>query len=1569
MRIGVLGPLEVSREGRPVALGGPKQRAVLAHLVVRANHVVPAETLIDQVWGDEPPVAARNSLQSYVSHLRKALGPDRLEGRAPGYVLHLAPEELDASRFETLLAEAGGTGGDTDRAAAILREALALWRGPAFADLAGEPALDGEITRLDELRLRAVEMRVEADLAAGRHGAVVAELEVLTRQHPLRERLWGSLMLALYRSGRQADGLATYGRARETLAEELGVDPSPELRNLHERILRQDPDLEIKGEPLRGYRLLERVGEGTFGVVYRAIQVHVGREVAVKAIHPELANQPDFVRRFEREAQLVARLEQPHVVPLYDYWREPGAAYLVMRYLRGGTLEDLLAEGRLPVERVADVLDQLASALATAHRQGVVHRDVKPGNVLLDEEGNAYLSDFGIAVAAGTILKPTETMDRETAAYLSPEQIRLEPTTPRSDVYSLGVVLFEMVTGGHPFAGESLDDPIDLHRDRPLPSPRAMRPDLPPEVDAVIARATAKDPIARFAGAPELAAAFRSAIAAPAGPSPERVEIRNPYKGLRAFLEADAADFFGRETLVRRLVERMAEPSTRSRFLCVVGPSGSGKSSVVRAGLLPALRRGAVDGSDRWFVVDVMPGRHPLRELEAALLGIAVEPPPSLVEELERDELGLAHAVERVLPDPEAELLIVLDQLDEAFTLVDDAERAQLLEIVRAAVEAPRGRLRVVATLRADLFDQPLSVRGFGELLAERTEAITPMTAAQLERSIVGPAERVGLEVEPGLAAAMVADVMDRPGALPLLQYALTELAEREERALTLDAYRSIGGVSGALARRAEALFQPLNQTARVACRQLFLRLVALADGTEGTRRRVRRSELMSLADVRSMDGVIETFGRHRLLTFDRDPDSREPTVEIAHEALIGEWDRLRDWVEASRDDLRLHARIAAATEDWMRDGRSPDDLLTGSKLAQAEEAAGGDSIALTQTERAYIDAAVAQREAEREAERIRHERELRLERRSVRRLRSLVAVLAVASLVAAGLTTVAIDRSREARRSAERETVGLLTSQSVASLNTDPDLSLVLAMHAVDAVSPGETVPAATVEALHWAIQEAGVEYPADGPVAVVEGPLGRRGVIDLPFADLAELVRANATRPFEPEECRQFFGTSACPRPPSSFPANLAAEPIRAIVPPDPARPLAGTTVTLYTLFLEEPWPADLQRELAAFFETTGIEVRHTMAPADFELWIRERVAAGDAPDLAFFSQPGGVASYARNGDLVDLGTYMNVEQLRRDQSPYLVSLGSVGAEGTSAPSKGGLYGAFVDLNVKSLVWYSAAAFRAAGYRVPESWDELIDLSDHMVEDGHTPWCFGFESDTADGWPGTDWIENIVLAGAGPKAYDRWALHDIVFDSPTIREAFRRLDQILFTDGYVYGGAAGAAATPFYEALVPMVENDPPACWLHQGGDFMGKLLPEGSVGTKFEVFPFPPLAQESVGAVMGGGDMVAAFVDRPEVRSFVRFLLSPEYGLERAPLGHAFISANRRFDLGAYQAFDRREADLVRQALADDAFRFDASDLMPPEVGQFPFWSAMMTYLAEGPDSLDRILAELDAAWPRG
>ena len=237
----ILGPLEVWDGDRRLDLVGSKRRAVLALLLLHANEVVSIDRLVDQVWGDKAPRNAAAALQTHVSRLRKELGAEAVATRAWGYVLRTEPGAIDLERFQRLVAEADNL--PARERAGKLREALALWRGGPLEDLAFEPALSKDIARLEELRLAVVENRIDADLEAGSHSGMVGELETLIAENPLRERLRGQLILALYRSGRQAEALEVYRETRRVLTEELGLEPSPELRELERAILQQDPAL------------------------------------------------------------------------------------------------------------------------------------------------------------------------------------------------------------------------------------------------------------------------------------------------------------------------------------------------------------------------------------------------------------------------------------------------------------------------------------------------------------------------------------------------------------------------------------------------------------------------------------------------------------------------------------------------------------------------------------------------------------------------------------------------------------------------------------------------------------------------------------------------------------------------------------------------------------------------------------------------------------------------------------------------------------------------------------------------------------------------------------------------------------------------------------------------------------------------------------------------------------------------------------------------------------------------------------------------------------------------------
>ncbi len=241
----LLGPLEVTSDGNTVGLAGQRQRALLALLLVRAGELVPSERLIDELWGEQPPRTATTSLQNSISQLRKLLGPDVVETRAPGYMLRVDRTAIDVHRFDQMIRSSRSK--PAAERAATLREALELWRGPPLAEFELEPFAQSEIRRLSDLRLAALEDRIEADLELGRHGEVIGELEALLAQEPLRERPRGQLMLALYRSGRQAEALAVYQDARRVLTDELGIEPSASLQKLHGAILRQEFGLDPGG--------------------------------------------------------------------------------------------------------------------------------------------------------------------------------------------------------------------------------------------------------------------------------------------------------------------------------------------------------------------------------------------------------------------------------------------------------------------------------------------------------------------------------------------------------------------------------------------------------------------------------------------------------------------------------------------------------------------------------------------------------------------------------------------------------------------------------------------------------------------------------------------------------------------------------------------------------------------------------------------------------------------------------------------------------------------------------------------------------------------------------------------------------------------------------------------------------------------------------------------------------------------------------------------------------------------------------------------------------------------------
>lgn len=723
MEFRVLGALEAGAGTVVADLGPPKQRALLAILVLHVGEIVSVDRLTDLLWGDDPPRTAAHSIQIYVSELRKALEPIArrrlIHTRAPGYQLEASADDVDAKRFEALVAQGAAElqGGRHAEAVASLRAALDLWRGPVLSDFAYDEFAQPYVQRFHDLHLDAVETLAAAELAGGQGGRVVPLLEAAIREDPLRERSRELLMLALYRSGRHPEALRTYDQFRELLVEELGLEPSPPLQRLRDRVLLHDPSL------------------------------------------------------------------VPH----------------------------------------------------------------------------------------------------------DPEERSASPT-------------------------------------------------------------------------------------------------RNPYKGLQAFGEGDARDFFGREAMVERLIGSL---TAGQRLIALVGPSGSGKSSVVAAGLVPRLREGGVPGSEHWAIASVTLGPDPAADVRTAIAHAARAAPSSAD--------GLPTSVDG------KPLMLVIDGFEQLFTAADETRRSQFLSRLASAVSDPASQLVVLLTLRADYYDRPLQHPEFGEVFVPGVVHVLPMSARELEAAILRPAESVGVRVEPALLAELVAETVARPGSLPLLQFALTELFEgRNGGEVTHAGYAALGGLRGVLSRRAEAAFLSLGAEEQRVAIQLFLRLVRLGRGTADTRRRLTLAEVTDLGtDAVALSDVLTTFGRHRLLTFDHDPATGLATVELAHEALLTEWERLAGWIDRHRSALRRRDALVAAVDEWELSGRDPEYLLGGSRLTELDAWSREGSLDLTSREREFLDAGLARERVASEAEMARAQEHRRLARSARMRLIGLAVALVV--LVGAG--------------------------------------------------------------------------------------------------------------------------------------------------------------------------------------------------------------------------------------------------------------------------------------------------------------------------------------------------------------------------------------------------------------------------------------------------------------------------------------------------------------------------------------------------------------------------------------
>jgi serine/threonine protein kinase/formylglycine-generating enzyme required for sulfatase activity len=787
------------------------------------------------------------------------------------------------------------------------------------------------------------------------------------------------------------------------------------------------------------------LGRGGMGAVYLAHDTILDRAVALKLLR--VSTTEDSRLRFLTEARALARLDHPNVIAIFRAGTTGGGEpYLVQELVRGASLDRLGLP--LPERRCLELATAIARGLAAAHRHGVLHRDVKPSNIMIDDAGTPRLLDFGLAkltgaapvelaplartdaapagpvpdVAATAELAPpapggpaataelapdrlaataelapdaaareaTEATEATadtprdhgvdptspgallgTPRYMAPELWRAEAATVRSDLYSLGVVMYELVSGEPPFPQldrESLERAVIDG----LP-PRAIDervPGIDPGFAALIMRCLARDPAHRPETADEVVFQLeRIAAGAPTIPD------GNPYRGLAPFEAEQRALFFGRGAEVAAIVDRLrSEP-----LVMIAGDSGIGKSSLCRAGVLPAIEAGALGDRRAWVARTITPGRSCVTALIDALGGVPELP----------DDGQLASALARHLaPAADRGLAVFVDQLEELVTQNDAASATRAAAILAALGDRLPG-IKVVLAVRGDFLTRVAALPGLRGVATRSLHLVRGLSPDDARDAIESPVRAKGVRFETrAMVDALVASIGDRPAALPLLQFALSELWKQRDVARAVIPERAldaIGGVSGALASYADHVITALAAPERTAARRILLALVTEA-GTRATR---VRGELVVASDDAATATALEALVSGRLVVA-RDVAEGPPVYELAHESLLSAWGTLRGWLDDAAGQRSLRNRLGAAADEWHRLGRRRDLLWRRSQLAEVAQLED-----LTAGDRAF----------------------LRASRRSARLRVALAVAIAAAVPAAAGVTWWGVAHRQQVRR------------------------------------------------------------------------------------------------------------------------------------------------------------------------------------------------------------------------------------------------------------------------------------------------------------------------------------------------------------------------------------------------------------------------------------------------------------------------------------------------------------------------------------------------------------------------
>jgi formylglycine-generating enzyme required for sulfatase activity len=719
--------------------------------------------------------------------------------------------------------------------------------------------------------------------------------------------------------------LAQCAACRDLVALALEREDEPQEREPPELLLEAPADW-TPPVAFDEFRMIQPIGRGSMGAVYLARDLQLDRQVAVKFI---ATASPDALarRHFQNEARAIARLQHPNVVTVFRVGEVQGLPYIVSEYLVGQSLDEI--SGPLPWRRVLSLGIGLARGLAAAHRQGVLHRDLKPANVFLTSSDEVKLLDFGLAElsnagdAAGS---RGANVVAGTPLYMGPELFLGAAATPQSDLYSLGLVLHQMCTGQVPRARPGLGI---------LPLSESA-PGIDLDFASIVDRCLRVEPSERFASADALRAEL------------ERLHIPddsfsgNPYRGLAPFEAEHRALFFGRDGDIRAVLERLRSQS----LMLVAGDSGVGKSSLCRAGIIPRVVQGALDGFRDFQVRTLEPGRWPLAALAAALAPLLGSTEPELRARLAGSPQELGSALRAAYQEGRG-LMLFIDQLEELITLSDPAQAASFASIL-GELALPSTGVRVLLAVRGDFLTRLGMLPGLGDRVEQALYLLRPLSPDGVREAITGPMRSRGVSFESEqLLNVLVEATAREAGSLPLLQFTLAELWERRDRArecITREALDKLGGVAGALSLHADDVLSRLDRAGQQVARQLFSLLIT-AEGT-----RCERSEEELAARSRDAGAVLRVLVAGRLLHA-RAVEGRT-SYEIAHEALITNWGTMRRWLDEDAGQRALRQRVEVSSAEWERSGRSGELLWRGRPL---DEAQGLDMAALGPREQLFL--------------------------------------------------------------------------------------------------------------------------------------------------------------------------------------------------------------------------------------------------------------------------------------------------------------------------------------------------------------------------------------------------------------------------------------------------------------------------------------------------------------------------------------------------------------------------------------------------------------------------------------